>query len=138
MPTRITTAIFLAIAAEFSAEPAAAQQQSRVAFEPGASSATISGTITGQEVIDYALGASAGQTLEASIAVDGTNGDGTIYFNIMPSGATYEAIFLGQREGRKASVVLPESGDYTLRVYLMGNDRDAGKTVGFLLPVAIR
>ena len=138
MPTRITTAIFLAIAAEFSAKPAAAQQQSRVAFEPGASSATISGTITGQEVIDYALGASAGQTLEASIAVDGTNGDGTIYFNIMPPGATYEAIFLGQREGRKASVVLPESGDYTLRVYLMGNDRDAGKTVGFLLPVAIR
>ncbi|MBR9894156.1 hypothetical protein GYB14_20875 [bacterium] len=138
MPTRITTAIFLAIAAEFSAEPAAAQQQSRVAFEPGASSATISGTITGQEVIDYALGASAGQTLEASIAVDGTNGDGTIYFNIMPPGATYEAIFPGQREGRKASVVLPESGDYTLRVYLMGNDRDAGKTVGFLLPVTIR
>ncbi|MCA1284175.1 hypothetical protein [Salipiger bermudensis] len=138
MPTRITTAIFLAIAAEFSAEPAAAQQQSRVAFEPGASSATISGTITGQEVIDYALGASAGQTLEASIAVDGTNGDGTIYFNIMPPRATYEAIFLGQREGRKASVVLTESGDYTLRVYLMGNNRDAGKTVGFLLPVAIR
>ncbi|MBN9675192.1 hypothetical protein [Salipiger bermudensis] len=138
MPTRITTAIFLAIAAEFSAEPAAAQQQSRVAFEPGASSATISGTITGQEVIDYALGASAGQTLEASITVDGTNGDGTIYFNNMPPGATYEAIFLGQREDRKASVVLPASDDYTLRVYLMGNDRDAGKTVGFLLPVAIR
>ncbi|MCA0963187.1 hypothetical protein [Salipiger bermudensis] len=138
MPTRITTAIFLAIAAEFSAAPAGAQQPARVAFEPGASSATISGTITGQDHIDYLLGATEGQTLEASIAVEGSNGDGTIYFNIMPPGATYEAIFLGQRDGREARVVLPESGDYTIRVYLMGNDRDAGKTVGFRLPVAIR
>lgn len=138
MPTRITTVIALALAAEFSAEPAAAQAPSRVQFEAGASSATISGTVTGQDHVDYLLGASEGQTLEASIAAEGTNGDGTIYFNVMPPGATYEAIFLGQTEGREASLVLPESGDYTLRVYLMGNDRDSGKTVGFVLPVAIR
>lgn len=138
MPTRITTVIALALAAEFSAAPTAAQEQSRVQFEAGRTGATISGTVTGHDYVDYLLGASEGQTLEASITVDGTNGDGTIYFNVMPPGATYEAIFLGQNEGREATIVLPESGDYTLRVYLMGNDRDAGKTVGFLLPVTIR
>jgi len=88
MPTRITTAIFLAIASEFSTEPGDAQQQSRVALEPGASSATISGMIPGKDVVDDRLGAAAGQTLEASNAVDGTTGDGTINVNIMPPGTT--------------------------------------------------
>lgn len=37
-----------------------------------------------------------------------------------------------------ASVELPTSGDYRIRVYLMGNDRDAGMTVAYDLDVSIR
>jgi hypothetical protein len=35
-------------------------------------------------------------------------------------------------------VELPENGDYRLRVYLMGNDRDADKTVGYHVSISIR
>jgi len=35
-------------------------------------------------------------------------------------------------------VVLPASGDYRLRVYLMVNDRDADKTVGYHVKISIR
>jgi len=134
MPTRITTAIFLAIAAEFSAEPVAAQQPSRGTVEPGAARATISGMLAGQEVIAARPGFAAGQPPEAGIAVDGTNGVGTIHVDIMPPGATREAIVLAQREAR---VMLPKGGDDTIRVHLMGSVRDAGRTVGVRVPVAI-
>ncbi len=30
------------------------------------------------------------------------------------------------------------SGTYTIRVYLMGNDKDSGKTVGFNLDLSIQ
>lgn len=138
MSYRPFTALALALGVGLSALPAPAQTQSRVQFQSGTSGATINGTVVGNEYIDYLLGAQAGQTLDARIEVDGTNGDGTIYFNIMPPGATYETIFLGQTEGRAASVTLPKSGEYTIRVYLMGNDADTGRTVGFRLPVSIR
>lgn len=38
---------------------------------------------------------------------------------------------------RSAEVTLPETGDYTIRVYLMGNDSDTGKTVGYSIAVEI-
>lgn len=37
-----------------------------------------------------------------------------------------------------ALVTLPATGTYTIRVYLMGNDKDAGKTVGFRLDLSIQ
>jgi hypothetical protein len=134
MPTRITTAIFLAIAAEFSAEPVAAQQPSRGTVEPGAARVTISGMLAGQEAIAARPGNAAGQTLEAGIVVDGSNGVDTIRFDISPPGAPQEALVLGQRLAR---VMLPEGGDDTIRVLLMGSVRDAGRTVDVRLPVAI-
>jgi hypothetical protein len=41
------------------------------------------------------------------------------------------------RNGENASVQLPSNGDYTIRVYLMGDDRDSGRTVPFTLSVTI-
>ena len=61
-----------------------------------------------------------------------------IYFNIMPPGSTWEAIFVGSRDGNSAKVQLPKTGDYIIRLYLMGNDRDTDKTVGYKLDVSIR
>ncbi|MDU8911660.1 SH3 domain-containing protein [Aestuariicoccus sp. MJ-SS9] len=73
----------------------------------------------------------------ASLAVTGTNGNGSIYFNILPGGQDYPALFNGSMDGQRAEVTLPSSGDWAIRVYLMGNDRDAGKTVGFSIDVYI-
>lgn len=118
--------------------PALAQTSIPVQFESGASSATISGSIIGDEYVDYVLGASGGQMMNVGLSVDGTNGSGAVYFNILPPGSDGEAIYNGSIYGNDAFIELPKNGDYTIRVYHMGNDRDTGKTSGFVVGVGIK
>ena len=120
------------------ATPPAGGQAAVVKFQPGTSGAKLEGAIRGQDYFDYRLDASAGQTMSVDLRVDGTNGDGTIYFNILPPGSNDVAIFIGSRDGNSATVRLPQSGPYLIRLYLMGNDRDTDKTVGYDLDVSIR
>ena len=117
--------------------PAAAQDSVPISFPRGQSGVTINGAVIGHDYIDYVLRANAGQRMNVDLTVTGTNGNGTIYFNILPAGMDYNGLFVGSNEGRSASVVLPESRDWAIRVYLMGNDKDARKTVGFALNVSI-
>ena len=64
--------------------------------------------------------------------------EGNAYFNILPPGSSGEAIYFGSIDGNDATgVALPASGDYTVRVYLMGNDADTGKTVPFTLSMSV-
>ncbi|WP_238371146.1 SH3 domain-containing protein [Heliomarina baculiformis] len=118
--------------------PAKAQDSVPIEFPPGASGTTINGSIIGNEYIDYVLTARAGQTLVADLSVIGTNGNGTAMFNIVPAGQDYPAIYAGDNDDdNRAEVVLSESGEWAIRVYLMGNDRDTGKTVGYSIDVLI-
>ena len=126
-------------AAAFPAPVALAQSKSQVHFERGSDSAKLSGTIRGREYADYMLRAKAGQRMSVELVVDGTNGDGSAYFNILPPASGWEAIFNGSTSAdRRGEVSLPRDGEYTIRVYLMGNDRDAGKTVGYNLTVKVQ
>ena len=109
-----------------------------VKFQAGNFGTTVSGTITGDEYFDYRLGANAGQEMFAELNVSDTNGDGVIYFNILPPGSDGTAIYIGSIDGNTARIELPKNGDYTIRVYLMGNDRDTGKTVGYNLDLSIQ
>jgi hypothetical protein len=82
-------------AAQSSASPAATQQVSRVQFPPGKDHVTVNGAVRGDEYHDYVLRARAGQALSAHLTIQDTNGDGTIYFNVLPPGSDGEAIFNG-------------------------------------------
>ena len=106
-----------------------------IQFAKGKSSASVSGKIKGNEDIDYVIRARAGQTL----TVDFKAGKGAAYFNVMPPGSTYEALFVGSRENNSDHFkgTLPSDGDYTLRIYLMGGAKDSGKPVSYTLKVAI-
>ncbi|MES0825808.1 hypothetical protein [Ruegeria sp. SCP11] len=115
-----------------------AQRAAEVKFEPGNFGTMVNGTITGDEYFDYTLGAQAGQEMFAELQVSDTNGNGVIYFNILPPGSDGVAIYNGSINGNTARIDLPEDGDYTIRVYLMGNDRDTGKTVGYNLDLSIQ
>ena len=107
-------------------------------FPAGSYGTMLEGAIRGDEYFDYSLRASAGQTLYLDLRVDGTNGNGTIYFNVLPPGSTGEAIYNSSMDGNSGvQVSLPDSGAYVIRLYLMGNDRDTGKTVGYDLDVSI-
>ena len=121
------------------AGPAVAQMAADVKFQPGNYGTMVSGTITGNEYFDYRLGAKAGQEMFVELNVDGTNGNGSAFFNILPPGSQGEAIFIGSmNDGNTAKIELPQDGTYTIRVYLMGNDKDAGKTVGYNVDISIQ
>lgn len=132
-----STCLFVFFAV-FATSSASAQMSSVVRFEQGNYGTMLSGTIKGDEYFDYKLGAREGQELFAELTVDGTNGNGSVYFNILPPGSQGEAIYIGSMDDdRSAKINLPQTGEYTIRVYLMGNDRDTGKTVGYSIDVSI-
>ncbi|MCT8972531.1 hypothetical protein [Microbaculum marinisediminis] len=112
--------------------PASAQSREEVRFSPGNDNAAVEGTITGDEYKDYVLGARAGQTMSVSLITEGS-----AYFNILPPGSDGVAIYNGSIDGENASVALPSDGDYTIRVYLMGNARDSNQTVPFMVSMTI-
>ncbi len=127
------TALLLTFGASVSA-----QMSADVKFQPGNFGTMVNGTVTGDEYFDYKLGAKAGQEMFADLTVSDTNGNGVIYFNILPPDSDGVAIYNGSIDGNTARIELPDDGDYTIRVYLMGNDRDTGKTVGYNLDLSIQ
>ena len=117
---------------------ASAQSSVPVRFEPGNFGTMVEGTVNGPSYTDYTLRARAGQEMFAELTVADSTGFGSAYFNVLPPGSTGVAIFIGSVEGRTARITLPEGGIYTIRVYLMGNDRDTGARVDFNLDLSIQ
>ncbi|MBK1634249.1 hypothetical protein CKO19_00675 [Rhodovulum adriaticum] len=115
-----------------------AQTVTEVRFAPGSFGTMISGSITGQRYADYVLRARGGQQMFAALDATVTDGYGTVYFNILSPGSQGYAIYNGAMSGNRALVTLPQDGPYTIRVYLMGNDRDTGKTVAYNLDLSIQ
>jgi hypothetical protein len=123
----------IAVAAALPVAPLAAQERVPVQFAAGNDNAAVEAQVTGQEYRDYVLGARAGQTMAVSLI-----GDGTIYFNILPPDSDGTAIYNGSIDGNDATgIALPVDGDYTVRVYLMGDDADSNHTVRFTLSMSI-
>jgi hypothetical protein len=99
------------------AAPALAQddiRDERVHFARGASSAVVDGSIRGYETVDYVLGAKKGQSMNVSMATD----NGANFFNILAPGENEVAMFNGSTSQNQYEGVLPESGEYKIRVYL--------------------
>jgi hypothetical protein len=115
-----------------------AQRTSNVQFARGNYGTHLSGTISGREYFDYKLSARRGQKLFVELTAAGTNGNGSVYFNILPPGRASQAIYNSSTAQNTTTVTLPQNGQYTIRVYLMGNDRSAGKTVGYEVDVSIQ
>lgn len=129
----LTTVLGLAVAST-----AMAQTKSEVKFAPGNFGTMVSGTITGQEYTDYLLGARAGQEMFVELTVTASNGNGSVFFNILPPGSDGVAIYNSSMDGNSTTVDLPRNGTYAIRVYHMGNDEDTGKTSGFNIDLSIQ
>lgn len=140
LPARRPTALRVLLLAAVLALPHAALAQSSadVKFPAGDYGTSVSGRITGQAYFDYRLDARGGQKISADLSVTESDGNGTVYFNILPPGSTGVAIYNGSMDGNSANVALPETGTYTIRVYQMGNDADAGRTSAFTLDLSVR
>ncbi|MCR8550069.1 hypothetical protein M4578_19785 [Salipiger sp. P9] len=112
---------------------AAAQTVSDVQFRKGDYGTYVEGKVTGHAYHDYRLGAGKGQEMFVEL-----DSGGSAYFNILPPGSDGVAIYNSAINGNSTTVTLPEKGTYTIRVYLMGNDEDSGKTVPFGLDLSIQ
>lgn len=107
-------------------------EEQRVSFAAGTSGATIQAQITGSEIADYLLGAGQGQTMTISFEPDNPSA----YFNLM-LGDGPEAIHIGSVAGNSFEGVLPASGDYRIRVYLMRNAARRNETVNYTLNMSV-
>ena len=107
-------------------------QQQAIPFKPGASSATLKGTLKGDQTIDYQLRAHAGQTLSVSFKP----GNLSAYFNILPP-SSEQALFIGSTSGNDFSGKLATDGTYTIRVYLMRNAARRNETAKYTLDVGL-
>jgi len=104
----------------------------RIAFAKGASSATVKGSIRGDRIVDYKLGARAGQTMSVTLETSNPSN----YFNVLPPGSE-TAIFVGSTSGNDWSGVLPADGAYTVRVYLMRSAARRNESASYTLTTAI-
>jgi len=86
-----------------------------IQFKKGANSGVVEATITGYETIDYVLRASAGQYMNVSLATK----HAATYFNILAPGEDDVAMFNGSISDNQYEGILPATGDYKLRVYMM-------------------
>jgi hypothetical protein len=105
----------------------------RVHFARGANSATVEGTIKGYESADYVLGARKGQSMNVSMATN----NGANYFNILAPGENEVAMFNGSVSENQYEGVLPESGDYKIRVYLMRNAARRNEVAKYRLEMVV-
>jgi hypothetical protein len=138
MHTLITTLVLAAVAAmpgaALAAEGPPAPRKERVQFAKGASSATVKGRITGNADVDYLVRASAGQTLTVTIKASNPQN----YFNVLPpgTGLANPAMFVGTGGG-EFKAVLPDDGDYAVRVYLMRAAARRNESSQYTLTVAV-
>lgn len=105
----------------------------QVSFERGKNSSTIESSITGYAVVDYVLGARKGQYMNVSMATD----NDANYFNILAPGEDQVAMFNGSVNGNQYEGILPGTGDYKVRVYMMRSAARRNEVANYSLTVSI-
>jgi hypothetical protein len=130
-------ASLLVTALVFFAAPAAVAKSDihteRVHFEKGANSAVVKNSITGYAIVDYVLSARKGQYMNVSMATDNTGN----YFNILAPGENEVAMFNGSINENQYEGILPKSGDYKVRVYLMRSAARRNEVANYRLEMII-
>ena len=105
-----------------------------VKFAVGKSSATITGSVTGYQTIDYTVSAKENQTLK----VDFKTNKQSNFFNVLPPGSDDESIFTGSNEGNSFAGTLSQTGTYKIRVYLMRNDARRNVKANYTLNISVK
>ncbi len=105
----------------------------RICFENGANGAVVENSITGYETADYVVNARKGQYMNVGITTDNASN----YFDILAPGEDEAALFKGSIGQNRYEGILPESGDYKVRVYLMRSAARRNETGIFRLETVV-
>lgn len=130
---RLALAAFLSFVMTVLSSGALAQgiRTETIRFPPGASSASIKGSITGRESVRYVLDVKRGQRV--SIQLDTSNRSN--YFNVIAPGDD-SALFTGSVSGGSTSFVVKVSGKHVIDVYLMRNAARRNERARYTLTVS--
>lgn len=128
----VACVLFCMVTASTLASADVSIRKEQVLFKKGETGATIKGKISGDQTVDYQLGAGAGQSLVVTFTPDNPSA----YFNVTAPGAD-SAMFIGSTSGNRFETTLPANGNYTIRVYLMRNAARRGESVNYTLQVGI-
>ncbi|MGB7949314.1 MAG: PliI family lysozyme inhibitor of I-type lysozyme [Candidatus Binatia bacterium] len=107
-------------------------RREQIQFEKGKSGTTITGKIKGDQIVDYQLRASAGQSMVAIFKPSNLSA----YFNVLPPGSNV-AIFVGSTSGNHFEAKLPADGVYRVRVYLMRNAARRNESATYKLDLSV-
>ncbi|WP_343117336.1 SH3 domain-containing protein [Ostreiculturibacter nitratireducens] len=132
----MTAAAAFAVAAD-----AQEMRTEAIRFAPGTSGATIAGSITGYESVQYTVGAEAGQRLKVRLEPSNL----ATYFNVYAPGsgpgdqALANAQFMGEMvpDTNIFDGTLSTSGEYTIDVYMMRSAARRNETSNYALYVSI-
>lgn len=129
----IPACILLFLGAAMKPSSAGDIRSEQVRFSKGETGTRTESRIQGREIVDYKVGARAGQRMSVNLTTDNTAN----YFNILAPGETDAAFFIGSVKGNRFEGILPSNGDYTLRVYLMRSAARRDETANFRLDISI-
>ena len=122
----------LAAAALLAGVPAVAQQVVPVTFAKGKSSATVTGSIKGDQDRTYTVDARAGQKL--TVTLKSTKGSAEM--NVWAPGND-TALTVGATDPYNFTTTLPTTGRYRIQVYQMRASARRGETASYALTIAI-
>lgn len=128
----VLMAATIAVAAPIATHAVAQIVTTNLAFARGQTSATVNGTIKGDQTRDYVVRAGAGQLMSVRMS-----GSPIVYFNVLPPGSNDEAIHVGSTAGNSFSGTLGVSGAYKIRVYQMRATARRGQAGSFRLTVSV-
>jgi hypothetical protein len=112
--------------------PAGAQQTTNVAFARGAGSATLKGSIKGDQDHSYLVDARAGQKMTVTLVAT----KGSAEMNVWAPGND-TAISLGALDPYNVTLVLPTTGRYKVQVYQMRASARRGETANYTLTIGV-
>lgn len=101
-----------------------------VRFPLGKMAAKLTGTIKGEQTIDYALSAAAGQ--QVNVTLDSPHSG--VHFDVLPP-ASDRVLFDGRSSGNTWTGAIARDGEYTLRVYLAPDQ--SSQTAKYTLTIAL-
>jgi hypothetical protein len=136
--TIFSIAFFAFLALSFAAPDALAQKKKRIVFKKGF--AAVSGTIKGDQTLEYVFRAK--KNADIDMSVDNDKFTNTIYPKfvlIKPNGKPfYDKDSVNYGIGTDMMDTLAQAGDYTIRLQLPEDMRNDGKPVKFTFRIKLR
>jgi hypothetical protein len=110
-----------------------AQEAMPIQFARGATGSTVTGSIKGDQYIDYRIMVRAGQRMDISLQ----RTMGSPYFNVLEPGSTDVAVYNSSMNGQRYSGTMAQSGTYTIRVYQLRVTARRGETASYRMTVSV-